>query len=184
MEGECSASTFTPNIEYIRKKRGIGGVEAVLKVLNDYGYDYTTDRFRGLTKVPVDLRRDMLFAARDALGWDDEQIKDMGYNAPKVSFVLKFFIGMFGNVKRIFEHAPEMWRKHYTVGRLRKVHFEQGRIVIAVEDFDLDPLVCKYLEGYFRGVSELAPVGKVGVAETKCTFRGDERHEYELTWDA
>lgn len=182
MQGMCRVATFLPNIEYINRKRGEGGVELVLKELGNRGYQFDFRKMKKMDWVPLNVRVEFLKTVMDALEWDEERIKDMGVNAVKTSFIIRNFIGLFMNIKKLFEIAPDMWQKHYTIGRLKNEEYTSGRALIVLEDFDIDPIICKYLEGYFEGVGRLTGKKNMHVKEVKCTFKGDERHEFLVTW--
>ena len=75
-----------------------------------------------------------------------------------------------------------MWKEHYSAGTLESGHYEDGYATIILKDFDVSPLFCEYLRGFFKGIANLTKVKNIKVEETKCTFRGDKYHEYTFTW--
>ena len=182
-EIRTKVGTFIPNIEYIKRMRGAEGVELTLKELRKRGYNYDFRRMRHGEWVPIEVRKEFLYAVRDALDWDDRRIFAMGARSPTISPVFKIFMGVIIDIKKILDYSPELWKKHYSGGTLAFEEFRPGYARLTLRDFDVDPLLCKYLEGYFLGVLKLAKVKNPKVKETKCTFRGDEYHEYTGTWD-
>ena len=55
--------------------------------------------------------------------------------------------------------------------------------ILRLKGFSLHPIYCIYLGGYFRGVTQmLVKTPRLTFEETKCTFRGDEYHEYLIKW--
>ena len=174
--------TFLPNLEYIKMKRGEMGVNMVLEEMRKRGYNYDFRKMKKTEWLPAEVRKVFLEATMDALGWDEKRIFDMGVNAPKVSLIMRYFFGLFLTVRKVFEAAPEMWRAHYSSGNLYFKLYEEGHVIMVLENFDISPLFCEYLRGFFKGVANLTKVKNMKVEETKCTFRGDEYHEYTFTW--
>ncbi len=177
--------TFASNIEYIKSKRGEMGVKLVLDDLHKKGYNLDIKNIKSSEWVPISLRKEFLYSVRDALGWNEENIYDMGRNAPRFSYALKIYIGLFITVEKALE-APNLWRKHYSSGTLelsKDTDLKKGIAKYILRDFDVDPLFCKYLEGYLQGFGDLTKSKNVVVKETKCTFKGDPYHEYTITWD-
>ena len=83
------------------------------------------------------------------------------------------------------KESPKMWSKHWTIGKLVPVKLDEKQkyAVIRVEEFDLHPLYCIYLEGYFAGIVQmLAKASKIDSRETKCSFKGDPYHEFTVKW--
>ncbi len=182
MEAKCRVATFLPNLEYIKTKRGEDGVKKVMNELLKRGYHYDFRKMKKTSWVSIETRKEFLEVVMDVLGWNEEKIYEMGVNAPKVSFVIRLFLGLLPTPRRAFENAPGMWKEHYSAGTLELGHYEDGYAIIILKDFDISPLFCEYLRGFFKGVSNLAKVKNMRVEETKCTFRGDKYHEYTFTW--
>ena len=174
--------TFLPNLEYIKLKRGEDGVNMVLEEMRRRGYNYDFRKMKRTEWVPTEVRKVFLEATMDALGWDEKRIFDMGLHAPRISPVIKLFFGLFLSIERVFKEAPNMWREHYSSGTLRVGELRDGYGTLILENFDINPLFCEYLRGYFTGVGKLTKVRDLKVEETKCTFRGDKYHEYTVTW--
>ncbi len=181
MQGKCRIGTLLPNLEYIHAKRGEEGVQIVLKGLAEKGYPLDFRDMPAMDWVDIEVRRQFLYAVTESLGWNEEKVRDMGEKAVKLSFIVRNFIGLFMNIKKIFNTAPQMWQKHYSVGTLTTRWYKEGKGSVILKDFDLDPLMCVYLTGYFAGVGKLAEKS-LRVEEIKCTFRGDKYHEFLIEW--
>ena len=181
-EHRTKVVTFIPNIEYIKNMRGTEGVNMLFKELKRRGYNYDFRKMNKNEWVPIEVRREFMHIIVELFGWDERHIYNMGLNNPRISPVVKLFFGLFINIQRVFEESPELWRKHYSGGTFEFADFRPGYGKLILRDFDVDPLFCKYLEGYFMGILKIAKVKEPKVVETKCTFRGDEYHEYVGTW--
>ena len=73
-----------------------------------------------------------------------------------------------------------MWRKYFTVGNLKVIEYdrEKQHSISRIEDFDVHPIQCQVLLGYFSTISQMITGGKVVGKETKCIYRGDKYHEF------
>ena len=54
--------------------------------------------------------------------------------------------------------------------------------IARIENFELCPSHCCTLKGYFLSVVKMILGRPISCEETKCTFRGDEYHEFRITW--
>ncbi len=183
MEAKCRVATFLPNLEYIKLKRGEEGVNMVMNEMWKRGHRYDFIKMKKMEWVPIEVRKEFLEVVIDVLGWDKGKIYEMGVNAPRVSFIMRHFFGLLLTVRRVFEESPQMWKEHYSAGNLYAASYEEGHVTMVLKDFDVSPLFCEYLRGFFKGVSNLTKAKDMKVEETKCTFRGDPYHEYTFTWE-
>ncbi len=159
------------------------GVQSVLHNMQENGLPIDLSNIKSAKWVSMEIRKQFLYSVRDALGWDMNKIRDMGFNALKLSYALKIYFGLFLTAEKAFAEAPNMWKKHYSSGNIYAKEFGRGHGVLVLENFDVDPLFCKYLEGYLEGIGAQTKSKNVVVRETKCTYRGDTNHEYTVTWE-
>ena len=68
---------------------------------------------------PVGLRTVSLLAIIKALGWDDEQLLEMGRSAPKHLVVTNFMLRYFVSVEILAEKLQTYWRHNYDIGSLK-----------------------------------------------------------------
>ncbi len=184
MTPSTRVATFLPNLDYIRLKRGEYGEKLVINELLKRGYNYDFRHMDKMAWVPIKVRKEFMQILNEELGWGNDKIYDMGYFAPQKSPIMKFFFGLFLSVNTAFSNAPKMWEKHYNIGRLEVPEMGKNRAIMVLKNVDIHPLYCEYLRGYFAGTTELVRgVKSAHVEENKCTFRGDEHHEYVVTWN-
>jgi hypothetical protein len=110
----------------------------------------------------------------------------MGFLATKRSLIVKLFVKYFLNLQRVFsKEAPRLWKKHYTIGELIPVELneEKNYAILRLKEFNIHPILCLYLGGYFCGITQMiVKVQQINFKETKCTFRGDDYHEFLIAW--
>jgi len=186
IEGETRGVVLKTDGEYVLKEKGEEGLKKVEDELEGLGYPIKFKEIKTMDFFPVGLRIISLLTIKKVFNFDDEKIKEMGIFATKVSLIIKIFTRYFLSVKRVFYvEAPKIWRKHWTIGDLMPVEINEEKkyAILRLKNFSLHPVYCKYLEGYFPGPFQLMiKSSKMTCEETKCTFRGDEYHEYLIKW--
>jgi len=187
IEGQARGVVLKTDAEYVLVKRGEEGLKKIEKELGKLGHPLNYRKIKSMEFYPVGLRALSLLVIKKALNFDDEKIEDMGLVATKKSLIIKLFVRYFLSMKRVFfEEAPRIWRKHWTKGTLVPVELNEEKKygLLRLKDFDLHPLYCSvYLCGYFSGILQmLVKTPEITCQETKCSFKGDEYHEYLLKW--
>ena len=174
-------------MEFVLKEKGKKGLEKVEKEFKELGYPFKYKEVKAMSFYPIGMRAISWLAIRKTLNFNDEKIKEMGVFATKVSFIVKLFIKYFFSVEKVFyEESPKMWRKHWTIGELEPVEFNQKEKygIIRLKNFNIHPIFCCYFQGYLSGVLQmLVKTTKITCEETKCSFRGDKYHEFSLKWE-
>ncbi len=171
--------------ETIKEEAGEEGLKKVEERLKEIGCPIEFSKIK-----PLEWRKEAesaltLLVAKEVLNWDDEKIFYVGWCAPRKSFIIKFLIRYFTSIERVFRDAPKYWRKHVDFGELVpvKIDTQNKFISIRVLNHDFHPVICIYWRGYFTSIAQLSlPKGEVWVEETKCIYRGDEYHQFEINW--
>ena len=186
IKGEARGVVLKTDEEYILKEKGKKGLEELEKRLEELGHPIKYDQIKTMDFYPVGLRVLSLLAIKEVFNFSDEEIRKMGTFATKMSLIIRLFTKYFLSIKRVvMKESPKMWSKHWTIGKLVPVKLDEKQkyAVIRVEEFDLHPLYCIYLEGYFAGIVQmLAKASKIDSRETKCSFKGDPYHEFTVKW--
>ncbi|MDP2910548.1 MAG: hypothetical protein Q8N58_02050, partial [bacterium] len=84
----------------------------------------------------------------------------------------------------ISAQIPDMWKKHYTIGKLIMPDFSDKKkyAIIREEGFKIHSVYCNIHKGYFIKVAQMVVNAPVACQETKCMFKGDPYHEFLITW--
>ncbi|MDD5382460.1 MAG: hypothetical protein PHH60_02265 [Candidatus Margulisbacteria bacterium] len=183
-EGKVKGAVFQTDAEYIKRTLGLEKLNKIRELLNSWGYPMDYENTKALEWFPAGLRALSLLAIQSVAGLDDGQIKEMGNQAPKHSFIVRLLFNFFVSLKKLSQSAPEFWRRHWAAGKLEAGEFnEAGKyLTIIIKDLDLHPFFCKYEEGYLQRIAQyINPSAKC--QELKCTFRGGPHHEYRISWD-
>ena len=186
IEGEVRGVVFKTDSEYLLKEEGEEGLKKLEEELEKLGYPIKFKEIKTMAFYPVGLRVLSLLAIKKVFNFNDEKIKEMGFFATKKSLIIKLFIRYFLSLQRVFsKEAPRLWKEHYTIGELVPVELNEAKkyAVLRLKDFTLHPINCIYLGGYFCGVTQMVvKTPQLTFEETKCTFKGDEYHEYLIKW--
>jgi|YelNatPaOPRAMG01_1025707.scaffolds.fasta_scaffold08839_2 hypothetical protein len=186
IKGEVRGVVFKTDAEYVLKEKGEEGLKKVEEELEKLGYPIKYKEIKVMGFYPVGLRALSLLAIKKVFDFDEEKIREIGFFATKVSLIVKLFIRSFLSVERVFfKEAPRLWKKHWNVGELIPVELDEAKKygILRLKNFSLHPIFCCFLEGYFAGVAQMVIKSpQITCQETKCTFRGDEYHEYLIKW--
>lgn len=186
IKGEVRGVVLKTDEGYILNEKGREGIIQLEKKLEELGHPIKYDQIKTMGLYPVGLRVLSLLVIKELFNFGDEDIRKMGTFATKKSLIIRLFLKYFLSMKRVvMEESPKMWRKHWTVGKLvpSELNEKQKYAVIRVEGFDLHPVYCIYLEGYFAGIVHmLVKSPNVDSKETKCAFKGDSYHEFTIKW--
>ncbi len=184
INGEFRGISFKGELDFILNDQGKEGLEKIEKLTADLGYPIKYKEIKTMDFYPLGLEGIMFLGARRILGYDDKKFQEMGKFESKMSILIRLFLKYFYSVEKLIEKVSDMWGKSCTVGELKIIEYNQEKrvIILRLEKFELVPAHCQGLIGYFSGVVQMV-VGKAVVCEeTKCTFRGDEYHEFLLKW--
>jgi len=158
-----------------------------VKIVEDYikklGIEVNYESFRNTALYPVGLRFISLIAIKDVFKLTDNDIKKMGFNAPRVSFIVKLFTRAFLSVDALLTRANIIWKKHFN-GSLKVIKYSKQKkfITAQLEGFVSHKIFCVYLGGYFESIVSLTlPNNKVTAREILCDNKKGI-HRFKLTW--
>jgi hypothetical protein len=186
IKGEVKGVTFKTDAEHILKEKGEEGLKRLEAELESLGCPIKYQEIKTMASYPVGLRAISLLAIKRVFNYDDKKIEEMGFLATKRSLIVKLFVRYFLSVQRVFsKEASKLWKQHYSIGELIPVELNEEKkyAILRLKDFDIHPILCCYLGGYFCGIVQMVIKSpQINFEERKCTFRGDEYHEYLLKW--
>jgi len=186
IKGEVAGGPLKTDMEFVLTKMGKEGLARLEKELNDLGFPTKYKEINNVDFYPAGLRVLSLLAIKKVFGFDDEEIKEMGFIATKKSFFVRLLIRYYVSPEKVFfEKAPQLWQKQVTEGKLVPVEFnkEKKQAIVRLENINLHPVYCCYVQGYISGMLKmLIATNSITCQETKCSFKGDQYHEYLLKW--
>ncbi|MBI4101502.1 MAG: hypothetical protein HY443_00865 [Candidatus Nealsonbacteria bacterium] len=182
--GEARGVILKTDGEFILREKGKEGLEKLEKELAALGCPIKYREIGAMGFYPLGWRIVSLLAIQKVFGFDDQKFREMGSAAPKVSLVIKLFMQYFLSLQSTFGQTSRMWKKHYTIGSLMPVELNEKTktIILRLQGFDLHPVFCAYLCGYFAEIIKIVVKKISSCQETKCFFRGEKYHEYLFRW--
>lgn len=185
IEGSCRGVSLQTPLEYVRSVAGNETVQAAEKELKKLGLP-TLKEIRVMEHYPVGWMTIVHLVIKKTLNWNDEEIKKMGNALPKFSFIVNLLIKYFLSPRKSFEASADYWNKHFTVGKLEPIEFNEEKkyIVLRLKNYKTHPIDCKLFEGYFTRIAQyVIKSEKITIEETKCMFKGDPYHEFVIRWE-
>lgn len=182
--GEARGVTLKVDWEFILKKEGKDGLKKLEDKMAELGYPLRYEDIKTMDFYPLGLDALSMTAIRDVFNYDKQKFIEIGETAPKLSIFLKVFLKYFVSPKQAIGEVAQMWRRHYDIGDLNVVEFNENKhyAIIRLENFKLHKIHCYSLQGYFSKILEMIVKAKVSAEERKCAFEGDNYHEYFLKW--
>lgn len=180
-EGEVRGVVFKTDRRFIFDKAGEEGIKKVERELEEmncpFKYDEEADN---MSFYHIGMRTISIVAISKAFNLDKDGVMEMGFNAPKFSLMIKFFMRYFLSPEKIFEKAGEMWEKHYTSGKLEpfEMNEEEKRMRARITGMSLHPIFCDYLCGYFSSIMKMGLGEEVGEGKLSCTYEAKEDGYY------
>lgn len=184
IKGQCRGLSLIDNLAFIKSKEAEGGLEKLNKTITEAGYPFRYQDIKPMNFYPVGLEAVVLLAMKKTFGYRDEKFEEVGSINARQSLVIRLFAKYFVSLKRVLSEAQRMWDRYYTVGRLdpAELNEKEKRIILKVVDFKMHPLHCRILNGYFSEVVKMIVGSSAVCQENKCSFRGDNYHEFIIKW--
>ena len=183
VKGEVRGVVFQTDGKYVLEKEGEEGLKKLEKRAKELGLPVDYRKGKALDFHPIGLRVISLLLIKDTFGWRDQELWEMGYAAPKTSFMIKILMRFFINLKKFMEKIPLYWVQHYTIGKLEVVKFDEKdkKAIVRQTGLEIHPIFYTYLEGYYNRVIQF--VEKNATVELKeATFEGEAYHVWTLRW--
>ncbi len=187
VKGETRGVVFKTDAEFIKEKMGEEGLEKLQNMANQLNIPIDYNGEANATKwYPLSLRVLSILLIQDVFEWDNEKIIEMGEAAPKYSFIVRTLLRYFISFEKTFSEASKYWKEHYSVGELVVPDpsvVNDNYLVFPLKDFEVHPILCEYYKGYFLSICRMiVKAENMVMKETKCMFKGDEYHEFKVTW--
>lgn len=188
-EGKNKGVGFKSDAEYVKNKIGPEGIQKLKAEMERLGYPINYEEVKAMDWYPVGVRVLHLEVMKDLFGWDDEEIKKIGHEAPKFSLIMRLIMKYFIDIERMSKLAPVVgFKKHFSVGEYEALecdpqkHFTSGRAKGLKILYDSSALT-KYIEGYFtRGIEYVLPGKEVLTKSRKYIENGIPYVEFCSEW--
>ncbi|MBD3207944.1 MAG: hypothetical protein GF370_00635 [Candidatus Nealsonbacteria bacterium] len=185
LKGETRGVSIKGDLEYVLHKEGKEGLKKLEEKMAELGHPIKYQEIKDMGFYPVGLEALTLLLMKNLFGFDRKEFQKMGAFNSKVSLIVRLFMKYFISLESISKQASQFWEKYYTEGDLAvtEINKEEGYIVIQLKDYEHSELHCGTVEGYLISViSMVTGGGTVTSEERKCPHKGDEYHEFVVSW--
>ncbi len=184
LPGKTIGTGLLEDKKFILTKEGRAGLEKINSALSELGCE-TFNQINHSGWYPVSCNLISYFLARKLFNWNDETMKEMGKNSPKVSLLMRSMAKYFISAEKLFGTASLYWKKFYDVGALEPIelNMKQKYCLLSLKNFPGSELFCRHLEGVFEIVSSFLNYKKIRCEEIQCLLKGQgESHIFKITW--
>jgi len=184
LKGEVKGTGIKTHGEFILKEEGEEGLKKLEETMANLGYPIGFKKVRATTLYHFGVEAIILVAIKRLFNYDDKKFQEMGKFHAKVSLIIRLFMKYFISLERMAKEGQKLWRRYFTIGELKVVEIdERGRhLSFRVENFKFHPLHCQILIGSLSTIIQMIIGKPVTYEEVKCLHRGDDHHEFLVTW--
>jgi len=171
---------------YVVAKKGEAGLKKVEEELEKVGCPIKYKEIQTLGFYPAGWRVVSLLAIKKVFGWGDKEFRELGGFAPGNSLIVKIYTRFFHSVEKVVEMAPRMYGEYFTTGKFTVPDYdiEKKYAIMEIKGLDLHTIFCRIVEGYIATFVQMVVESKeMKCRETKCTFEGQDRHQFKVTWE-
>ncbi len=183
--GKVKGEAFWTRLEYIRKKEGESGIKKLEEKMEQLGVPIKLDGVESTEWINEGINSLCVPVAKEIFNWAEEDVFDLGRFAFKTSFLTKTILTYLISPKTALNAIPKYWKNYYDFGEMEAVTYNEKEkyAVIRKKGYKTHPLLCIQHKGYLTAGANLLLKDKdVNIEETKCMHKGDDYHEYRITW--
>lgn len=185
IKGEVRGIALKSHASFIIKEKGEEALKELQQEMKRLGCSLDHKKIESMKFYPVGIEALELFLIKEIFEFEDEKFEEIGAFGAKSSLIVRLFTKYLFSVKALAKHGSKIWSRYYTEGELevREMDPEKGRAVIQLRGFQVHRYHCLHVKGFLTSVLRMALGGKpLETEETKCMGRGDEYHEFVVTW--
>ncbi len=159
LKGEERALDLKYVTEYVKKKEGEVKYNLLLKKLKKIGFILPEiNESDKMDWIPMKIPVFFVIASAKFFNWNRQNIINMGRNFITFSPLLKIFIKYFISPEKTLGSGAENWKKHYTLGELELVKYneQEKEIVLHIKNFKTHPVDYIFIIGSLEKMGELS----------------------------
>ncbi|MBD3208392.1 MAG: hypothetical protein GF370_02985 [Candidatus Nealsonbacteria bacterium] len=182
--GEARGITIKGKLEFIKNREGQEALQETEDFLAKIGHPIKYKEIRANDFYPIGYETLVLLISKRILGFDERKIAEMGSFVSKLSPIVRVFMKYFFSMDLMAKESPRLWRRYYTIGNLKTTKLDKKNklAVLQIDDYNLHPIHCTFLEGYFANTIQMIVKQETTCKETKCSFKSGDSHEFRIEW--
>ncbi len=186
--GEERGLTFKSEAMYIEENEGIDGLRKLEEAMADLGYPIKYQDIKYTHFYPIIIEVLTLVLIQKIFNYSDEDFEKIGKYALKIPGVVRTLFAVQKYLltsKQILDKlVSRVWKQYYMIGDLKIIEYKLNeRVVLRIEDYINHPLNCRMIQGALSTLFKMASAKDVVCQESKCMHKGDEFHEFVVTWN-
>ncbi len=185
IEGEITGDCIMLDFDFILEQKGEKELKKIEDAMAEAGYTVNHKNIKRTALYPVGALVALDIAVSKIFNYKEKDFEKMGRTEAKISSMLiRAFMRYFVSIDMAARNAQRMWEAHYKFGNLKITEYDKKKryAIVRIENFRTHPFLCYVFKGYIAAILEMI-IGKDPVCrETKCIHRGDEYHEFILSW--
>ena len=184
IKGEMRGAGIKEVAAFVLKEEGKEGLKKLEDTMEKLGYPLKFKEINIMQFYPLTLSAILEITVKRLFNYDDNKLQEMGRFNAKLGLVITFLIKYLISLDKATKEVQTMWKRYYTVGELTTTEYDKKKryVILRLENFAVHPVYCQIFRGYFSAILEIIVKSKVNCQETKCSFRGDQYHEFLLKW--
>ena len=169
---------------FVIQERGEEGLKRLEDLINNLGYPVQYKKIKTMSFYPLGLEIATLVGIKRLFNFSNEKFEEMGKFQIKGNFIFTLFLNRIVSLKKMVKGVGKVWGKAVGIGNLNVVEVDEEKkyVVFRIENFDYHPLFCHVFKGSAGSGFQMIIGKKTTCEERKCTFSGDDYHEYILRW--
>lgn len=172
--GNLRGVVLCTDAKYVLKHYGARALASAEELTAGLGYPICYDSIKAMAWYPAVLRGISLLAIVRALDFSDDDLRKMGWAAPRNSIITKLMMRYFASLSMLAEKLPEYWSRNYDTGSLTGIIID-GEAELFLRGLEIPPRLFPYLEGYFTSVVSMVIGNKRGTRMTEIQrINGDD----------
>jgi len=185
IKGEARGFAIKDDISYINSKFGQEGVDKIEAEMEKLGFPIKYNDIRQMDFYPVGLAGITQLVIKKLFNFDDQEYRKMGFFNARLPIPVRLFLRHFLSLKVLASHGQKLWRKYYRVGnyRVSEINEKEGYVISIIDDFNITRTLCHTISGYLAGLVQMTINKPTTGKEIKCTFLGDDHHEFLVKWE-
>ena len=182
-EGKVKGEVFLNHAQYIKRKEGKKGLQRIEERMAELGAPVKLEEINPSQWKNVGIDDLLVLVCVEQFQWTEDDVYEMGRFTSKTSFITKTLARYLVSREKVLREASRYWKSYYDFGSAETKEVGENYVVIEIKGYKAHPLICHLFRGYMRGMSQfISKSEEVEIEEIKCMHKGDDSHQFKISW--
>ena len=177
--GKLRGVVLCTDAKYVQRHYGAQALSCAEAITAELGHPICYDSIKTMAWYPAILRGISLLAIAKALDLKADDLKKMGWAAPRNSIITKLMMRYFASLRMLVDKLPAYWRRNYTAGSLTG-RLSDHSVQLRLQGLDIPQKLFPYLEGYFTSVVSMVIGNDSNISMTNIDRIDEDNACYKL----